>query len=121
MSEEEPTTSRDRSDQASEAEGPVSSRNTDQPPATKQRTRIGAAWIALAVGVIVLVLLLVFILQNQQSATVIFFGAEGQLPLGVLVLLAATGGALLVIVLGMARMIQLQVQARRERRAISRS
>lgn len=93
------------------------STRTDHSPATKQRTRIGAAWVAVAVAVIVLVLLLIFILQNQKSVTVVFFGAQGQLPLGVLVLLAAAGGALLVIVLGAARMIQLQWQARKDRRA----
>ena len=83
----------------------------------QRRTRLGGAWTALAVAVIVLVILLIFILQNQQLSDVNFFGATGTLPLGVLVLLSATGGALLVIVLGVARMVQLKASARRERRA----
>jgi uncharacterized integral membrane protein len=127
MSEQEPTKDQVRTDDptppgtSGTPEGTVSTRNANQKPATRQRTRIGAAWLAVAVAVIVLVVLLVFILQNQQAATVVFFGAQGQLPLGVLVLLAAAGGALLVIVLGVARMIQLQWQARRDRRAAVRS
>jgi len=87
------------------------------PPAVNTRTRIGAAWVAVAVAVVVLVLLLVFILQNQDQVTVTFFTATGQFPLGVLLLFAAAGGALLVIVLGIARIIQLRWLARRDRRA----
>jgi uncharacterized integral membrane protein len=80
------------------------------------RTRISGAWTAVAVAAVVLLLLLIFILQNLQTVRVTFFGASGQLPLGVAVLLAAVGGALLVVVLGAARMIQLRAFARRERR-----
>ncbi|HEY9291999.1 MAG TPA: LapA family protein [Microlunatus sp.] len=89
------------------------------PPAVNTRTRIGAAWVAVAVAVVVLVLLLVFILQNQDQVTVTFFSATGQFPLGVLLLFGAAGGALLVIVLGVARIIQLRWLARRDRRATS--
>lgn len=85
------------------------------------RTRISAAWAAVAVAVIVLVLILVFILQNQQEVSVAFLGAAGHLPLGILVLLSAACGALLVVVLGLARMIQLRWFARRDRRAARKS
>jgi uncharacterized integral membrane protein len=88
-------------------------------PAVNARTRIGAAWVAVAVAAVVLVLLLIFILQNQDQVTVTFFTATGQFPLGVLLLFAAAGGALLVIVLGIARIIQLRWLARRDRRATS--
>jgi uncharacterized integral membrane protein len=88
-------------------------------PAASKRTRIGAAWVAVAIAVIVLVLLLIFILQNQQQVTVSYFGANGHLPLGVLVLFSAAGGALLVVVLGFARIIQLRWLARQDRRATS--
>jgi uncharacterized integral membrane protein len=83
---------------------------------TSRRTRIGGAWTAVAVAVVVLLLLLIFILQNLQTVRVTYLGASGQLPLGVAVLLAAVGGALLVVVLGVARMIQLRTYARRQRR-----
>lgn len=81
------------------------------------QSRIGGAWTAVAVAAIVLLLLLIFILQNQKQVSVTFFGGTGQLPLGVLVLLAAVGGALLVVVLGVARIIQLKALARRQLKA----
>ncbi|QDP94764.1 LapA family protein [Microlunatus elymi] len=87
------------------------------PPAVNTRTRIGAAWVAVAVGFVVLVLLLIFILQNLDPVTVHYFGAQGSMPLGVLLLFAAAGGAFLVILLGIARIIQLRWLARRDRRA----
>ncbi len=98
------------------AEQPVPKR-----PAATKRTRISAAWIALAVAVIVLVVILIFILQNQQQVNVSFFGASSRLPLGVLVLLSAAGGALLVVVLGFARTLQLRWLARRDRRTARKS
>jgi uncharacterized integral membrane protein len=63
-----------------------------------------------------LVLLLIFILQNNDTTTVRYFGAEGHLPLGVLLLFAAAGGALIVVIFGAARIIQLHWMARRDRR-----
>jgi uncharacterized integral membrane protein len=65
----------------------------------------------------VLLLLLVFILENQQSASIGYFGAHGQLPLGVALLLAAVAGALLVVIPGSARIMQLRATARRHRNA----
>jgi uncharacterized integral membrane protein len=98
------------------AETPPGERQESAQPSATRRTRISAAWTAVAVAAVVLLLLLVFILQNLQTVRVTFLGATGQLPLGVAVLLAAVGGALLVVVLGAARMIQLRALARRERR-----
>lgn len=94
--------------------GTVAKKGADHP----SRSRIGGAWTALAVAVIVLVLLLVFILQNQNPAQVEFLGMTGSMPLGVLVLLSAALGALVVMGLGAARMVQLKAQARRQRRQL---
>jgi uncharacterized integral membrane protein len=58
-------------------------------------TRTRGLWIALAVSAAML-LLLIFILQNDQPSDVHFMGAQGQLPMGVALLLAAVAGALLV-------------------------
>ena len=78
-----------------------------------RRTRISGVWVAVIVAVIVLIFLLVFILQNLASATVQFLGAAGTLPLGVAMLLAAVAGALLVALVGTARVLQLRRHARR--------
>jgi uncharacterized integral membrane protein len=82
---------------------------------TVERTRTSGMWTAIAVAAVVLLLLLIFILQNLQSVTVSFLGFEGALPLGVGLLLAAVAGALVVVVTGVARIIQLRRLARRHR------
>ena len=80
------------------------------------RTRISGTWVATICCAIVLLLLLIFILQNGRTVEVSYFGAHGHLPLGVALLLAAVGGVLLVALAGSARIIQLRRTARRHRR-----
>ena len=60
-----------------------------------RRTRIGGIWVAAALFAVVLLLLLIFILENGQSVSIGYFGAHGHLPLGVALLLAAVLGVLL--------------------------
>lgn len=85
-------------------------------PATPPRTRTSAAFNAFVAGAIVLILLLIFILENTQSVKLSYFGASGQLPLGVALLLAAVGGALIVGILGSARIMQVRRHAKRRAR-----
>ena len=80
-----------------------------------RRTRTGALWVAVTAAALVLLLLLIFILQNGRQVQVSFFGADGHLPLGVAMLLSAVAGALLVALLGTARIVQLRLVARRHR------
>ena len=91
-----------------------------QPPAQHvvKRTRVGAVWVASALfALVLLLLLLIFILENSQKVDISFFGAHGHLPLGVALLLAAVLGVLLVVIPGTGRIIQLRMVARRHRRA----
>jgi lipopolysaccharide assembly protein A len=87
------------------------------PPAATPapRTRTGRAFNLLVAGAIVLILLLVFILENTQSVKISYFGASGHLPLGVALLLAAIGGALIVGIVGAARIVQLRRHVKRRR------
>jgi putative membrane protein len=62
-----------------------------------------------------LLFLLIFILENTQSVTISFLGADGDVPLGVALLLAAVGGALVVGLVGIARVVQLRKRAKRVR------
>ncbi len=55
-----------------------------------------------------LILLLVFILENTESVTINFLGASGRLGLGLALLAAAVAGALIVAILGVARIAQLR-------------
>lgn len=73
------------------------------------RSRIGGVWIALIAAAVVLLFLLIFVLQNGQRVEVSFLGADGTLPMGVALLLAAVFGVLLVALPGTARIIQLRM------------
>jgi uncharacterized integral membrane protein len=80
---------------------------------TPPRSRIGEVWVAAVLFALVLLLLLIFLLQNGQRADVSFFGAHAQLPMGVALLLAAVFGILLVALPGTARIVQLRMLSRR--------
>lgn len=82
-----------------------------------RHTRLSGTWVAVIGSAIVLLLLLIFILQNQHTVDVSYFGASGHLPLGVALLLAAVAGILLTALAGSARIMQLRATARRHRRA----
>ena len=80
-----------------------------------KRTRIGGLWLASALFALILLLLLIFILENGQRVNIGYFGAHGHLPLGVALLLAAVLGVLLVVIPGTGRIVQLRITARRHR------
>ena len=82
-------------------------------PVHLDRTRTGGLWVASISAVIVLLLLLIFILQNGNSVQINLFGANPDLPLGVALLLAAVLGALLVALIGAARVVQLRHTAKK--------
>jgi lipopolysaccharide assembly protein A len=81
-----------------------------------KRTRTGGVWIAAVLFALLLLLLLIFILENGHRVAISYLGAHGHLPLGVALLLAAVIGVLLVVIPGTGRIIQLRVVARRHRR-----
>ena len=83
---------------------------------TVEPTRTSMVWTMVGIGVVLLVAILVFILQNGQRVRVRFLMVDGTLQLGVALLFAALLGALLVLVAGVARVLQLRVVARRHRR-----
>ena len=88
------------------------------PPHHKiKRTRMSGLWVAVGCFAVILLLLLIFILQNNTEVGVSYLGMHGHLPLGVALLLAAVSGVLLVVLAGTARIGQLRATARRHRRA----
>jgi lipopolysaccharide assembly protein A len=82
-----------------------------------RRTRISGLWVSVGFFAVVLLLLLIFILQNGAKVDISYMGAHGHLPLGVALLLSAVCGVLLVVLAGAARISQLRTVARRHRRA----
>jgi uncharacterized integral membrane protein len=82
-------------------------------PPARRHSRAGAAWVALIVAAIVLVLLLIFIVQNSGPVQVKYFGFEGTMSLGVAMVFAAVAGALTAGLLGTVRILQLRSRARK--------
>lgn len=87
------------------------------PESAVKFTRAAALWSALIVGFLILILLLVFIMQNTDSTTIHLFVWEWNLPVGVAILLAAVCGGLLTVAAGTARIIQLRRAAKRNLKA----
>jgi uncharacterized integral membrane protein len=106
--------SSDASVPESEVVAPSSAEPT-LPQHTVEPTRTSMVWTMVGIGVVLLFAILVFILQNGQRVR--FLMVNGTLPLGAALLFAALLGALLVLVAGAARVLQLRVVSRRHRRA----
>ncbi|MGQ4508530.1 LapA family protein [Dermabacteraceae bacterium P13128] len=85
-------------------------------PAAPSGGRTAATWAALIVGAIVMILLLIFIVQNNTPATFTYFNYGFELPLGVAMLLAAIAGALVMALVGSVRMFQMRRQLRKIRK-----
>jgi uncharacterized integral membrane protein len=118
------TTAAPRTDGAATVDGPgrtpAGTAGTDPSgpvdrPEQRKVTRAGMVWVAVASALVVLILLIVFILQNQDYVQVKFFGLEGAVALGVALFIAAVGGGVLVAIAGAARIIQLRLAAHRQR------
>ncbi len=102
---------------APEAEPSTGGREATRPDGRGEipHTRTARAHNTLIAGAIVLILLLVFIIENTESVKIAYFGAGFHLPLGVALLLAAIGGALVVGIVGTARIVQLRRRIRHSR------
>lgn len=81
-------------------------------PDARARTRISGIWVGIVIAAGLLVLLLVFILQNTAPVKVSFFTAQGSVPLGVLLLFAAIGGVLVAAVSASLRILQIRHRLR---------
>lgn len=79
------------------------------------RTRAGAAWVGIMVAVAVLVLLIVFVLQNTDPVEVAFFGLRGTAPLSATLLIAGVGFAVVTLIIGSLRIGQLRRRIGRDR------
>jgi len=79
-------------------------------------TRTSAAWLGICLAAALLVVLIVFLLQNTNSVEVSFLWMHGRLPLAVALLIAGVGAALLTMIVGVARITQLRRRFRRDHR-----
>lgn len=92
-------------------------RHTSDQDLVPARTRVSSTWTLIALGVLVLLLLLVFALQNGQRVGLEFLWLDFTAPVGVTLLLAGAIGAVLAVLLGASRLLQLRLAARRHRRS----
>ncbi len=81
---------------------------SQHPTPVNTHTKLGRTWTFLVMAVVGLLLLLVFILQNNKAVPIHFLGLAGSLSLGVAILLAAVIGSLITVVVGSARIVQLK-------------
>ncbi|MGH7762701.1 MAG: LapA family protein [Candidatus Dormibacteraceae bacterium] len=90
--------------------------DVDEPLPGERQTRLSGAWTAIVIGLVALVVILVFILQNQATVEVTFLVFKGHLPLAVALLFSLILGAVIVVAFGAARLLQLRMVAGRARR-----
>ncbi|MEZ2121044.1 MULTISPECIES: lipopolysaccharide assembly LapA domain-containing protein [unclassified Corynebacterium] len=108
----------DSTELTSDAPTPVTGYPANDVPATqntKARTVAGSTWVALIIGALLLILLLVFIMQNQQHVDLTLFAWEFSVPAGVGVLLAVITGALIMALVGGMRMLELRRELKKYR------
>ena len=92
---------------------PTSVEPTPAQPTKVKGSIAASTWIALIIGFLLLILLIVFILQNQQSVELNIFAWSGAFPAGIAFLLFAIGGALFMALIGGWRMLELRRQIKR--------
>jgi lipopolysaccharide assembly protein A len=103
-------------DPAQRSEPDTTSSTAVQQPAAKRRpTRTGNLHAGLFLAAALLVLLVVFLVQNAHTVTVSFLGAHVRVSLAVALLAAALAGALIIGAAGTARIMQLRLHTRRTR------
>ena len=86
------------------------------PPQRRAHTRISGIRTSLIAGVLVLIVVMIFVIQNAHAVNISFLGAHLRLSLAVALLLAAIAGALIMAAAGTARITELRRIMRRDRR-----
>ena len=86
------------------------------PPQRRAHTRISGIRTSLIAGVLVLIVVMIFVIQNAHAVNISFLGAHLRLSLAVALFLAAIAGALIMAAAGTARITELRRIMRRDRR-----
>jgi uncharacterized integral membrane protein len=94
-------------------------RRREHQPLKVERTRTSSTWVSISVAIVFLVLLIIFIAQNDQKVEVRFLGASGHVSEALALVAAAVAGAALVLFVGAARIMQLRLGGRRHNRAVA--
>ena len=101
---------------------PPSANGSNPPPVAaplrrrRLRTSVSSARTALIVGFLALIVLVIFIIQNADAVKISFLGVQVRISLAVALLIAVIAGALVMAAAGTARITQLRMVMRRDRR-----
>lgn len=87
-----------------------------EPVEDRKSSTTAGLWIALILGAILLILLLIFVVQNNTPTSFDYLQWTFSLPLGVAMLCAAVAGALIMALVGSVRIMQLSWQLRKYRK-----
>jgi putative membrane protein len=105
---------------SSNGSGPVINPDANQ-HSRRRPTRISSLHVGLVTAAIVLVLLVVFLIQNAHTVEIHFLGGHLRVSLAVAMLTAAVAGALITGAAGTARIAQLRRSRRTSAAAADRS
>lgn len=75
--------------------------------------------MSMVVGLLLLVLLIVFIAQNQVSVPLQYFGWSGSVGLGLALFMSAVAGGLVIAIVGVVRIMQLRSTTAAQRRKLN--
>lgn len=95
-------------------------RRRDHEPLRVERTRTSSTWVSISVAIVFLVLLIIFIAQNDRKVPLHFLGASGNVSEALALIAAAVAGSAMVLAVGVARIVQLRIGGRRHNRAVAR-
>jgi uncharacterized integral membrane protein len=78
-----------------------------------RHSRTSGLWVAVVALGVVLILLVIFIVQNTQKVEVSFLGWNGRTPLAAALLIATAAGLLVATIVGTLRIWQLRRRVKR--------
>jgi putative membrane protein len=95
---------------------PAAEAGATGPTAKTPRSRAGAVWVGICIAAVLLIVLVIFMLQNTRPVLVTFFSLEGTVPLAIALLIAGIGVGLIALVVGTIRIGQLRKRLSQERK-----
>jgi uncharacterized integral membrane protein len=102
-------------DRVTPDEAPLLRDHDDPDPLRSSRT--SGAWIAVVTSIVLIVLLIIFIVQNTRSVPLEFLWLDGKVSLSVALLIATALGMTIAALVGSLRIIQLRRRVKREKRS----
>lgn len=100
----------------------TTSKRTVSPDTRPHRAHVtltAVVWVSTVIGLLLLVLLIVFIAQNQATVPLQYFGWNGSVGLGLTMFISAVAGGLVVAVVAVARIMQLRSTTAAQRKKLN--